>query len=81
MISGLQIYLNACTKARIISQREQRAFHRGEIDWLPCSGDTKRAEIIKAFDRLAALSKLSQQQGLIQAIADSGTYSEGKAKS
>jgi len=63
MISGLQIYLNACTKARIISQREQRAFHRGEIDWLPCSGDTKRAEIIKAFDRLAALSKLSQQQG------------------
>jgi hypothetical protein len=51
-MDGQQIYRNACTKASIIAQREQRAFHRGELDWLPCSADTKRAEIIKAFDRL-----------------------------
>ncbi len=68
-MDGQQIYRNACTKARIIAQREQRAFHRGELDWLPCSGDTQRAEIIKAFDRLLgnrpppALSTLSTETG------------------
>lgn len=46
-----QRYRNAIRKARIVHERELRAFLKGDRDWLECSGDRERAFVVAAIDR------------------------------
>ena len=53
MLNAEQRYRQAIQKARLMAQRELRAFMAGEIDVLPCSGDRERQFIIEAIERAA----------------------------
>jgi hypothetical protein len=56
MLTGKQRYLQACQKARMISQRQLRQTLAGERDNVECWGDLEQQFIIAELDRLLAVA-------------------------